>query len=106
MLPNKLECLFPDRPLQASLMLVSMPEGARVKHHSGVPVKGRFLALASFIRLELERLASDKHSSLFRTFIKYRSKICLTLDLVVLLPYFKILDSAWKTFQEENDLYF
>ncbi len=57
---------------------------AYLKHLSGTELYDRLLALPANIRLKLETLASDKHSSLLRRIVNYDRKkfynICVPVE--------------------------
>jgi hypothetical protein len=65
--PNKLDHLSMASQIEYYWVI---PEPTQVEHHSGASLYGNILFIPANIRLELERLANDKRSSLFCLFAK------------------------------------
>ncbi len=89
----------PDRPFHDSLRAKQEP--TLLIHLSGAPLCGRFLALATNIRL-----ARNKRSSLLQTMVNYRRKkfynigpwhnelVCLTLKTITIVQTLQELRKA------------
>ncbi len=77
--PNKLECLSLTSFFQPSLMFAGNDRAFPIEAPFRCSTLGQAPGLAHKHQTMLERLATDKHSSLLRIFVNYGRKFFITL---------------------------